>query len=162
MQNLMVRFRILLGIAVLLGLTACEEGEQRAYNVSTNPAVQARAVGLLKAMQEGNDEQIVKHYDKTFFVQQPQKEWLDKLKAIMAERGPMRSYYLSRSQADTRFTGKFYILEFNSVHNGRKRLHHLITLLTPVQGGGIKLIGHKMTPWEAETDDDAGAAVKQE
>ena len=79
-------------------------------------------------------------------------EWVDNMKRLMADRGPLQSYILRRSQADTRFSGKFYILEYETVHTGNKRLHHLITILLPVEGGEMQLVGHKMTPWEAADD----------
>jgi hypothetical protein len=139
---------VLLG--VLLALSACDRDEQRAHNVSTNPAVEAQAKALFEAIESGDEQRIVKQYDEKFFANQSPQEWLAKLKALMAERGPMTGYHLRRSQADTRFSGKFYILEYNTVHSGRKRLHHVVTLLLPVEGGAMQLIGHKITPWEAK------------
>jgi len=154
MRNLMTRSWLLLTLFVMLGVTACDEDQDRANNVSTNPAVEAKAAKLLSAIQRGDDEQIIKQYDEQFFASHDPQEWLAKLKSIMAERGPMKSFRLRRSQADTRFSGEFYILEYESVHNGNKRLHHLITVILPVKGGGIELIGHKITPWEATDEVD--------
>ncbi|HFE32508.1 MAG TPA: hypothetical protein ENJ17_04260 [Gammaproteobacteria bacterium] len=136
----------------ILTLSACDDGGQRAQNVSTNPAVEARATTLLEAIQRGNDELIIKQYSEDFFTKRSPQQWLAKLKALMAERGPMRSFALKRSQADTRFSGKFYILEYNSVHDGAKRLHHTLTFLLPVDGGDIELNGHKIVPWEAKAE----------
>jgi hypothetical protein len=141
---------VLLG--VMLTLSACGQDEQRAHNVSTNPAVEAQAKALFEAIESGDEQRIVKQYDEKFFANRSPQEWLAKLKTLMAERGPMTAYHLRRSQADTRFSGKFYILEYNTVHSGRKRLHHVVTLLLPVEGGAMQLIGHKITPWEAEPE----------
>lgn len=137
-------------IALVSALSACGKEEERAYNVSTNPAVEKQASALFAAMQSGDDEAIISQYNKAFFAKRSKQAWLEKIKALMAERGPIRSFKLARSQADTRFSGKFYILEYNTVHTGNKRLHHTVTLLLPVSGGDIQLIGHKMTPWEAK------------
>lgn len=150
MQNLLARSRLLLGIVMLLALLACGEGEERAYNVSTNPAVEAQAAALFTAMQSGDDAQIIAQYNEGFFAKRSEQEWLGNMKKIMAERGPMRGHHLRRSQADTRFSGKFYILEYETVHTGQKRLHHVVTLLLPVSGGDIQLNGHKITPWETD------------
>jgi hypothetical protein len=146
---------LLLVLGIMLALSACGRDEQRAQNVSTNPAVEAQAKALFEAIKSGDEQRIIKQYDEKFFANRSQREWLDKLKALMAERGPMTAYHLRRSQADTRFSGKFYILEYNSVHSGRKRLHHVVTLLLPVEGGDIQLIGHKITPWEAKEESPA-------
>jgi hypothetical protein len=145
-------------VLVLLLLSACGDGEDRAYNVSTNPAVEARARVLFEAMQSGDDAQIIKQYNKGFFAKRSSQEWLAKMKAQMAERGPMRDFILRRSQADTRFSGKFYILEYETVHDGNKRLHHVLTFLLPVTGGDIQLNGHKITPWETDLVEEGDAA----
>ena len=145
---------------VLFLLTACGEEEDHAQNVSTNPAVKARADALFSAMQKGDDEEIIKQYSKNFFERRSSQAWLAKMKALIKERGPIRSYSLARSQADTRFSGKFYILEYNTVHDGNKRIHHTITFLLPVNGGGIQLNGHKMVPWEAAPEKSKGVAAQ--
>lgn len=159
------RSRWLWSLFIMLALTACSEGEDRAYNVSTNPAIEKRAAKLFDAMQNGDDELIIKQYYKAFFVKRSQQGWLDKMKVMMAERGPIRSYKLARSQADTRFSGKFYILEYNTVHDGNKRLHHTLTFLLPVTGGDIQLNGHKIVSWETdlvEEGDEASSKKKKE
>lgn len=135
---------------MLLALTACGDSEDRAYNISVNPAVEAQAGALFEAMQSGEDARIVAQYNKGFFAKRSEQEWLDSMKRLAAERGPMRAYHLRRSQADTRFSGKFYILEYETVHTGQKRLHHVVTFLLPVEGGNIQLNGHKITPWETD------------
>jgi len=148
----------LYSLFIVLALTACGDEGERAHNVSTNPAVEARARALFDAMQSGDDAQIIKQYNKGFFVKRSSQEWLDNMKAMMAERGPIRSFKLARSQADTRFSGKFYILEYNTVHNGNKRLHHTVTFLLPVNGGDIQLNGHKIVPWETDLVEEGDAA----
>lgn len=153
MRNFLARPWLRLGLPMLFtlfALTACGDAEDRAYNVSINPAVEAQAAALFAAMQSGDDAQIVAQYNKGFFAKRSEQEWLGSMKRMMAERGPIRSYRLARSQADTRFSGKFYILEYNTVHDGNKRLHHVVTLLLPVSGGKIQLNGHKITPWETD------------
>lgn len=152
--------RWLWGLLMLLALTACGDSEDRAYNVSTNPAVEAQAAALFAAMQSGEGAQIVAQYNKGFFAKRSEQEWLDNMKAMMAERGPMRGHHLRRSQADTRFSGKFYILEYETVHTGQKRLHHVVTFLLPVEGGAIQLNGHKITPWETDVIEDTNTPSK--
>lgn len=136
------------GLLILLLLSACGDSEDRAYNVSANPAVEEQAAALFTAMQNGDDAQIVAQYNEGFFGRRSEQEWLGSMKALLAERGPITAFHLRRSQADTRFSGKFYILEYETVHTGNKRLHHVVTFLLPVTGGAIQLNGHKMTPWE--------------
>lgn len=141
-----------LALLLLLTLTACEEGDERALNVSTNPAIEALAGTLFDAIQRDDNESVIKQYNSAFFAKRSSEQWLDNLKVLMAERGPMRAYHLRRSQADTRFSGKFYMLEYETVHTGKKRLHHVLTFLLPVTGGDIQLNGHKITPWETDEE----------
>jgi len=99
-------------LLMLLALTACGDGEERAYNISTNPAVEAQASALFAAMQSGDDALIVAQYNKGFFSRRSEQEWLVSMKRMLAGRGLMRSHHLRRSQADTRFCVNFYILEY--------------------------------------------------
>lgn len=151
MRKLLAQCRFLFGVIVLIGLVACEDGE-RAYNPTANPAVEAQAAALFEAMKAEDYERVTSLYFDKFFVKRSKPQWIERMKNLIAERGPMQSYILRRSQADTRFSGKFYILEYETVHTGNKRLHHVVTILLPVEGGEMQLVGHKMTPWEV-TDD---------
>ena len=152
MRNLFARSRLLLSLTtMLLVLAACDEGD-RAYNPTANPAVEATAATLFEAMKAENYEGVVATYYDKFFVKRSKEEWIGNMKQLIAERGPMQNHILRKSQADTRFSGKFYILEYETVHTDLKRLHHVVTILLPVEGGEMQLVGHKMTPWEAKSD----------
>ena len=132
----------------IIGLSACESEEQE--NVMHNPAIEAMAGKVLDAIQAGDYEALANLYGADFYKTKAPEEWVGELKTYLAERGPLQSYSLRKSQADTRFSGKFYIMEYSSVHDGNKRLHHLITIVSPVAGGAPQIVGHKITPWEAK------------
>ncbi len=149
------QWKLILGLFLLLMLTACNEDGERSLNVSTNPAIEALAGKLFDAIQNGDDEQIIKQYNEAFFAKRSPQQWLDNIETLMAERGPMRAHHLRRSQADTRFSGKFYMLEYETVHTGNKRLHHVLTFVLPVTGGAIQLNGHNITPWETDITENA-------
>lgn len=150
---------LLCSLSLVLFIAGCEGEGERALNPSTNPAVEAQVGVLLEALRDGDYERVNQQYNESFFNRRDSQEWTDYLKKLVAERGPMSTYRLRRAQADTRFSGKFYILEYETVHTGDKRLHHILTLLLPVTGGDIQLVGHKLTPWEAK---DTATAVDQE
>lgn len=135
----------------LTGLVACGDGDNGS-NLMENPVVLKKAEALMEDIKNQNYDLAVKQYSKSFFTSQSQEEWLAKLKAYGNDRGPMLSYKLIKSQADTRFSGKFYILEYMAVHQGKKRANHIITMILPVDEDGIKIIGHKITPWLEESD----------
>jgi hypothetical protein len=137
-------------VALLLGLSACGSGEQtpEQANAVTDPQVEAIATDLLSAIQAEDYERAVGLYHQSFFDSRAPQAWIEELKRHRAERGPMQSFILRRSQADSRYSGKFFIFEYESVHDGNKRLHHLITLVQPVDADETRLVGHKITPWE--------------
>lgn len=140
---------VFLLLLMMAAISACDGGgEQR--NVMSNPAVEALAGDLLEAIKAQDFERLTDVYHESFFKTRSPQAWADELRAFLAERGPMQAYMLRKSQADTRFSGKFYILEYETVHDGNKRLHHLLTIVSPVEGGGLRLVGHKITPWQRE------------
>jgi len=131
---------------LLLLLSAC--GEKGNPNADSNPVVEEKAAAIFKALQAEDYDAALAQYDEGFFKTQSPEAWRDKLKAVLAERGPLREWHLRRSQADTRFSGKFFLYEYETVHDGNKRLHHLMTFLWPVNDEEIRLLGHKITPWQ--------------
>ena len=142
-----LRIPSLLLAALLLSLLgAC--GEKGNPNIDSNPVVEKKAAAVFAALQAGDYDTVLALYDEGFFKTQTREGWRDKLKAFMAERGPMTAWHLRRSQADTRLSGKFFLYEYETVHDGDKRLHHLMTFVWPVNEDEIKLLGHKITPWQ--------------
>jgi len=138
-----------LSVGVLLLLVACNGGSQPGnYNTSADPAVAAKADALFTALQQGDYDAALAQYDEGFFQGRSRAQWRTRLQTVLAERGPLREWHLRRSQADTRFSGKFFIYEYETVHDGNKRLHHLMTFLWPVDDNQLKLMGHKITPWQ--------------
>ena len=137
---------VVLAVLLMALLNACENN-QRSINSSSNPVVLEKTTKLLDALKIADYELAIKQYPDSFFKKLTREGWKQKLKTLNEERGPMRSYELKKSQADTRFSGKFYILEYMMIHEGNKRVNHIITLIAPVEGGDIKFVGHKMTPW---------------
>lgn len=142
---------ILLLLSLLIaGLSSCGDN-QRGTNKVSNSIVTDRAETLMNAIKNEDYEFVLKQYPESFFAREPSEAWIEKLKRIVAERGPMHSFELKKSQADTRFSGKFYILEYMAIYDGNKRANHLITFLAPVEGGDIRIIGHKISPWRDES-----------
>jgi hypothetical protein len=150
MHSIRAFFGLLMGLLLLSALTACGNSEQEQGNPMSNPAIEAMADKVLETIKAGDYDALVNLYGENFYKTKAPEQWTEELKGFIAERGPIQSFSLRKSQADTRFSGKFYILEYNSVHDGNKRLHHLITIVSPVEGGEPHIVGHKITPWEAK------------
>lgn len=134
---------------LIAALVACDSS-QRSSNKVSNSVVIEKADALMHAIKDQDYDLVLKQYPESFFAREPSEAWVEKLKRIAVDRGPMHSFELKKSQADTRFSGKFYILEYMAVYDGNKRANHLITFLAPVEGGDLKIIGHKISPWSVE------------
>lgn len=143
----MVRF-LALTVLLVLGLAACERGGDT--NPIDDPVVEQKAAALLDALKAGDLDTALAQYGDGFFQSRSREEWRARLAKIDAERGHMQAYILRRAQGDTRFSGKFYILEYEGVYQGRQRVNHILTLVAPVGGDEVQLVGHKLTPWEEE------------
>ena len=142
---------LILTAFLITGLAACEKATN-SFNVTENPVVLKKAETLMEAIKNQDYDLAMKQYSKPFFTSHSREEWLEKLKAYGKDRGPMLSYKLIKRQADTRFSAKFYILEYMAIHEGKKRANHIITMIAPVDSDGIKIVGHKITPWLVGTD----------
>ena len=135
-------------IIVLLALAACERGSST--SPSTDPMVEQKASVLFDALKAGDLDTALAQYAEGFFQSRSPEEWREQLQKIGEERGPLQAYYLRRAQADTRLSGKFFILEYEGVYQGKQRVNHILTLVAPAAGGEMQLVGHKLMPWEAE------------
>lgn len=136
----------LLLFSLIILLAGCGDSG-RSANTTTNPVALEKADALMMAMLNQDYQQVISLYPEQFFSRMPPEGWVDMLKKHDKDRGPMHSYELKKSQADTRFSGKFYILEYMAIHEGNKRANHLITLLAPVDGGDMIVVGHKISSW---------------
>ncbi len=144
---------ITLIVVMLTALAGCGGSDSgRSANTTANPEALEKAEALMFAMLNQDYEKIVQQYPQEFFSRMPPEGWVDMLKKHDADRGQMRSFELKKSQADTRFSGKFYILEYMAVHDGDKRANHIITLLDPVDGGDMIIVGHKISSWLDEKE----------
>ena len=82
-------------------------------------------------------------YSKDFFKSRPQEQWRTHLAQLLQQHGPIDKISLRNKQADTRYSGKFYIYQYDTVH-GSKRLKHILTFVRPVDSDEVKLVGHKI------------------
>lgn len=91
------------------------------------------------ALSQGDYSRAMNYYSPDFFHNQTQEAWLDTLKSL----GKIEVVEVIRRQADTRFSGKFYIIEFHTRHQG-KPARETLTLVLPNQSDQIKIVGHKL------------------
>ncbi len=110
-------------------------------NIDLEPQVNK----LFSALQAKDFDTMLPMYSDRFYKSISQQQWRSRLQQFMDYMGPMESYKITRTQADTRFSGKFFVFLLDSRHEGNKKAKHVLTFILPVDGGDVKLIGHKIT-----------------
>lgn len=129
-------FKTGLLIVILCLISACSEP-------TADTEVDKRAENIILSFQAGDLDKLMTFYDKEFYVTKSPELWRAELEGIYKEYGPVKSISMRNKSADTRFSGKFYIYQFDSLHDKDKRIRHTLTLIRPVdRSGSIVIVGH--------------------
>lgn len=110
-------------------------------------AVDPIAKEFFEALKNGDLDKAMSMYSEDFFARYPQETWRQRLQRLTAELGPIKSYSFRNKQADTRYSGKFYIYQYDTIHeggSGGQRAKHTVTFIQPVDSDDIKLVGHRI------------------
>lgn len=108
-------------------------------------SVDPLAKEFFEALKNGNIDKAMAMYSDDFFERFPKESWRQKLQRLTTELGPIKAYSFRNKQADSRFSGKFYIYQYDTIHESggkEKRAKHTITFIQPVNSAEIKLVGH--------------------
>jgi len=100
---------------------------------------------LFTALQAKDFDTMLPMYSDNFYKSIHKEQWRSRLQQFMDHMGPMESYRISHTQADTKFSGKFFVFMLDTRHEGKKKAKHVVTFILPVDGGDVILIGHKIT-----------------
>lgn len=100
---------------------------------------------LFTALGQGEIDKAMEFYPDEFFKAFPREYWRDRLIKFNEHMGTMESFRIRSKQADTRFSGKFFVFQLETIHEGGKKASHIITFILPVDGGDVKMVGHKIT-----------------
>lgn len=113
------------------------------------PSVDDGAITFLDTLKNNDIEAALGFYSEKFYQGMPKEQWRDRLVELTKVNGPILRYSLRNKQADTRFSGKFYIYIYDTIHllNGKeKRVNHVLTFIRPVEDvTKVELVGHKIT-----------------
>lgn len=101
--------------------------------------------GLFVALSENDYDKAMSYYPDDFFKAFPRDYWRDRLEKFNQHMGTMEGYRIRSKQSDTRFSGKFFVYQLETVHEGNKKAKHIVTFVLPVDGSGVKMVGHKIT-----------------
>ena len=109
-------------------------------------AVDPLAKEYFEALKNGDLDKALDMYSADFYKQVSREAWKEKLQRLTTELGPIKSYSFRNKQADSRFSGEFYIYQYDTIHSGangtEKRAKHTVTFIEPVNGSEIKIAGH--------------------
>lgn len=133
-----IRIRHLIVIALACGLIACSPG---APDINLEPQVNR----LFSSLQKGDIDTALTFYSDEFYKGIPKEHWRQRLEKFNEHMGPMTSFRIRNRQADTRFSGKFFVFELETVHEGDKKASHIVTFILPVNDDSVNLVAHKIT-----------------
>lgn len=110
-------------------------------NAQTNKELDAKTKEYFAELQAQHIDKVLGFYSKEFFNIQPKPVWQSRLNSLFEKFGPIERISFINKQADTRFSGKFFIYQYYTIH-GKKRIKHVLTWILPVDGVEIMLVGH--------------------
>lgn len=134
----LITTRLIAVFAAVVFLNACNPA---APNIDLTPKVNA----LFTALQKGDIDKALTFYSDKFYKGIPKDEWRQRLQAFLDQMGPITSFRIRNHQADTRFSGIFFVFELETVHEGGKKAEHILTYILPVNEDKVDLVAHKIT-----------------
>lgn len=100
---------------------------------------------LFTAIQNNQLDAALAMYSDEFFKGIPKQYWRAQLTRFNEVMGPLEKIRIRNKQSDTRFRGKFFVFQLDSMHKGGKKARHILTFVLPVDGGEVQLVGHKIS-----------------
>ena len=127
-------------VAVVLVISGCTLPSS-----TSDKGVTEKAQAVLEALQSSDVEKIIAHYDENFYVTRSPQQWREELTALFSQHGKVARISMRNKQADTRFSGKFYIYQFDTLHDNDKRARHTLTIIRPVnEPEQVVIVGHQI------------------
>lgn len=120
----------------VFALTSC--GRHAGYT-QVDPLVEQ----YFSALQNKDYDLAMSMYSEDFFKAFPKQAWRKKLEDFIQQVGDVTAYSFRNKQSDTRFSGKFFIYQYDTIH-GDARAKHILTFVQPVDDDSIKLVGHRI------------------
>jgi len=100
------------------------------------------------ALKSGDLDKAISMYSDEFFERFPKTTWRQQLQRLSTELGSIKAYSFRNKQADSRYSGKFYIYQYDTIHESgegkEQRAKHTITFIQSINSDDIKLVGHRI------------------
>lgn len=127
-------FTIVSALFVILLFTGCVQH-------ASESVVDPLAKQYFESLKNKDLDKVMDMYSEDFFQAMPKEAWRQKLEGLTQQLGDISAYSFRNKQADSRYSGKFYIYQYDTIHND-KRAKHILTFIQPVDSDEIKLVGH--------------------
>lgn len=135
----MMTNNILRSVALLsfLALFAC--GMQQA----STDQVKRLADKYWHEMQQGNIDEALKYYGKSFFEVEPESVWRARLAEVGAKLGKLKKWELRDAEINTMYSGRQYMFKFvNAYEKGNAT--ETVIFFQPVDDPAIFIAAHKI------------------
>ena len=130
----MFQLKTMLALGLALCLSACG-----------NPPPDMPASKVVEqyydALKKNDFETVLGFYAADFFNTHPKEQWREQLKQL----GRLQSAEVANVQADTRYSGKFYVFQMQTQYE-RNTMRETLTLVWPVNQTAIRIVAHKLQP----------------
>ncbi|HEY5603417.1 MAG TPA: hypothetical protein VIM41_09925 [Gammaproteobacteria bacterium] len=100
---------------------------------------------LFSSLQAKDVNLALTFYSEDFYKGIPRQMWELRLRQFLDFMGPIDSFRITNRQADTRYSGKFFVFQLDTLHAGDKKARHIVTYILPIDGSTVKLVAHKIT-----------------
>jgi len=128
--------KVIYYLVLLLGLSACDQGPPL-------DEVQAEGDKLFTALAASNIDNALALYDDEFFKMHGREQWRQKLDQMRQKLGMLKEYHLRKDFFDTRYSGHFYIFEYQTIYD-RGNAWETLTFVNPNGSREVKLVGHQV------------------
>lgn len=137
-RYLQQRWAVFFALCSVLFLAACTPPK-------SDTEVDEKAEAIMEAYRQGDVDKILTFYGEAFYKARSDTQWRTELTELFEKNGKVETLSFRNKQADTRFSGKFYIYQFDTVHTNKKRARHILTLIRHVENmAEIIVIGHQI------------------
>ena len=122
--------------AAALAFSGCDKPQASADHVKVI------ADKYWQAVQQGNYNEVLKFYGKSFFQLQPEATWKARLEEIHNKLGSLKTWSLRDSQVNTMYSGRQYMFKFVNAYEKGNATETLI-FFQPVDDEAITIVAHQ-------------------
>lgn len=102
-----------------------------------------QAQNLLQTLKADGPDAALALYSDEFYNARPEEQWQRELHKLFDELGAMESFVLRKEHYDSRYSARFYLFEYQTIH-ARGKAWQILTVINPVGTDELKIVGHQI------------------